>query len=66
MAYLFWLGVVLIFVYEFYALEQHKGETISEVIWRITVTHPLIALAFGVLMGHFFWQSASVYSGACK
>lgn len=65
-AVLFWIGVALILFYEFYALHQNQGKTISEIIWRITFTHPLIALAFGILMGHFFWQSTAVYLGNCK
>lgn len=62
----FWLGVVLILSYEFYALYMKQGKTISEITWRLTVAHPLVAFSFGVLMGHFFWQSTSVYLGMCK
>lgn len=62
----FWAGVALIFVYELYQLDANKGETISEIIWRLCATRPLIPLVFGVLMGHFFWQNSSVYLGTCK
>jgi hypothetical protein len=34
-----------------------RGRTLSELVWWITVTHPLLPLAFGILMGHFFWQA---------
>ena len=61
----FWAGIVLIVAYEFWALEQNKGRTISEITWRLSVSHPLIPLLMGVLMGHFFWQSTSVYLGKC-
>jgi hypothetical protein len=62
----FWLGVALIFGYEIIAFEQKKGETISEITWRIITTHPLVGVATGVLIGHLFWQSAFVYAGRCK
>ena len=35
--------------------------TISEIIWHLCIKHPMVPFAFGVLMGHFFWQSTSVY-----
>jgi predicted permease len=62
----FFLGCVLIIYYEIFAWKQNTGKTISEIIWRITVFHPIIAFLFGILMGHFFWQSAKVYLGQCK
>jgi hypothetical protein len=30
--------------------------TLSELVWRTARDYPLLPLAFGVLMGHFFWQ----------
>jgi hypothetical protein len=33
-----------------------KGDTLSEIVWMVTVHYPLLPLAFGLLMGHFFWQ----------
>lgn len=50
--------VIGLFVYEFIALRRRRGETISEVVWRLTFNHPLVPFLFGLLMGHFFWQSA--------
>lgn len=31
------------------------GDTISEIVWALNDRWPIVALAFGVLMGHFFW-----------
>ena len=64
--FVFWMGVILIFGYEVIAFEQKKGETISEITWRIVTTHPLVPLAVGILIGHLFWQSTAVYLGHCK
>ena len=63
---IFWSGVSLIFLYEIVAFDQKKGETISEITWRIVTTHPLVAVAAGILIGHLFWQSSAVYQGLCK
>jgi hypothetical protein len=63
---IFWTGILLIFFYEIIAFEQKKGDTISEITWRIVTTHPLVAVAAGVLIGHLFWQSSAVYLGHCK
>jgi hypothetical protein len=47
------LGIAL----EIYALASGvPGRTLSELVWSITKDYPLLALAFGLLMGHFFWQ----------
>lgn len=65
----FVLGCGLILSYEIYAFTheaEHPHETISEITWRICTTHPIIPLLFGILGGHLFWQSASVYQGLCK
>ena len=37
---------------------NREGDTISEIIWTVTTKRPLVPFAFGVLMGHFFWQRA--------
>jgi hypothetical protein len=47
------LGLI---VYEFVALYRSRGETISEIFWRLS-RRPLIPFAFGVLCGHLFWQA---------
>ncbi|MGC2411102.1 MAG: hypothetical protein WA459_00165 [Stellaceae bacterium] len=36
-----------------------KGRTLSELVWLISYQYPLLPLAFGILMGHFFWQHRS-------
>jgi hypothetical protein len=62
--YLPWIGLVLLGIYEFWALASeskdpaHQGLTISEHIWNVTLKHPLVPFAFGMLMGHFFWQAS--------
>lgn len=33
--------------------------TLSEIVWNITKEYPLLPLALGLLMGHFFWQSVN-------
>lgn len=65
MGWLVAVGVALILTYEFWALKQNRGITISEFVWRLSVRYPLIPFAFGGLCGHFFWQSALVYAGKC-
>jgi hypothetical protein len=48
---------LLVGAYELYALlTPMDGDTISEIIWRIAKGYPILPFAFGVLMGHFFWQ----------
>jgi len=32
------------------------SSTLSDIVWEITTHYPLLPLAFGLLMGHFFWQ----------
>ncbi len=42
---------------EVYALGSGvPGRTLSELVWGIAYNYPLLPLAFGLLMGHFFWQ----------
>lgn len=54
------LGLVgAMLAYEVYALRTEcEGDTISEIIWATTTKRPLLPFAFGLLMGHFFWQRA--------
>lgn len=55
MKYIPWIGLGLLLVYEIWALKSDApGDTISEVIWRVS-KRPLLPFAFGILMGHFFW-----------
>jgi len=47
-------------VYELVALKTKcEGDTISEIMWTTTTKRPILPFAFGVLMGHFFWQRVS-------
>ena len=54
-----WIFVVIVFgmlVYEGITLfNKVDGDTISEIIWALS-KRPLVPFAFGMLMGHFFWQ----------
>ena len=63
---IFWFGVILIFIYEIVSVDKNKGETISEITWRLVTTRPIIPLVVGILVGHLFWQSTAVYLGYCK
>lgn len=54
--------VLGLLVYEIVALKKNNHMTISEVVWRMTFQHPLVPFAFGLLMGHFFWQSTKCFS----
>jgi riboflavin transporter FmnP len=54
----FIVGIIfLIVVYDIWALKKStKTEyTISYVIAKTSLKNPIIAFAFGMLMGHFFW-----------
>jgi hypothetical protein len=58
-----WIAVLLIGAYEFWALAVEgstsaTGLTISEIIWNVTLRHPLVPFVAGMLAGHFFWQQA--------
>ena len=55
MKYVAILGIVLLFVYEFWAIKSKtKGDTISEFVWKAS-SRPLLPFGMGILMGHFFW-----------
>jgi len=55
-------GVILItitailIVWDIIAGATNTHSTISETITTISGQYPIIPFAFGVLMGHFFWQ----------
>lgn len=56
MIWVFWAAIILLFVYEIWAVyTREEGDTISEIIWTASVNRPVIPFAFGFLMGHFFW-----------
>lgn len=47
-------------VYDVYAADtQERGDTISEVIATAARRRPIIAVAAGVVIGHWFWPMAS-------
>lgn len=53
----FFVWVVAGLLYEFVALARpFPGDTISEIIWATAEKYPILTLAFGLLMGHLFWQ----------
>lgn len=61
-----WAGGLL--TYELLALSnKHPGDTISELVWTLIKGRPWLSAllcigllsAFGLLMGHFFWQARS-------
>lgn len=49
---------LVIFAYDAYALYRSRDTeyTISFVIATAAKRNPIIPLAFGILMGHFFWS----------
>lgn len=53
-----WLSWLIIGLgIEIWALaSQVPGRTLSELVWYITENYPLLPLAFGLLLGHFFWR----------
>lgn len=51
-------GIIIIAIYDIYALiEGGESATISSIIFNNSQVAPMIPLAFGVLIGHVFWQS---------
>jgi len=59
--WIFGLIVLVLLVYEGLAIYQSQGNTISEIIWRLTRTYPLVPFALGLLCGHFFWQASKLW-----
>lgn len=56
----------LLLGYEAWTLaNRHKGDTISEFLWR-TMRRPLVPFALGALAAHFVWQSQDVYDKLAK
>lgn len=54
------LTAALIFGYEVYAFYNRVGgDTVSEIIWRLTGQYPLLVflagLVIGLVAGHLFW-----------
>jgi hypothetical protein len=56
MEHIFTALLLLILLYELVALgTPQQGDTISEIVWRVSSTRPILPFAVGVLCGHFFW-----------
>ena len=55
-----WLvGIGGMIVYELWSVfNSIPGDTLSEAVWDFG-QHPMIVLAVGILMGHFFWNKRS-------
>jgi hypothetical protein len=34
---------------------KRRGDTLSELVWAATDSTPLVPLAIGVVVGHWFW-----------
>lgn len=52
------LIVTLALAYEGWTLFNNiPNDTISESVWRIASSRPLVPFLAGFLMGHFFWQA---------
>ena len=50
------LGIGGLLLYEAYAvMNSTPGDTLSEAVWAYG-QHPVVALAVGILIGHFWWQ----------
>jgi hypothetical protein len=52
-----WIAAICgLLAYEGYTLlNDVPGDTLSEAVWKYG-QHPMIGLAVGVLLGHFFWR----------
>lgn len=51
-------GILIIAVYDIYALTVGgQPSTISSVILNQSKVAPMIPLAFGILIGHVFWEN---------
>ena len=47
---------VIVAIVEAWALASpESGDTISEIVWQVTDSLPLLPFAFGVLAGHFWF-----------
>lgn len=57
MKWVFLALIVAMFLYEFVAMSNRApGDTISEIIWKVTANYPILPFLTGFLCGHFFWQ----------
>jgi hypothetical protein len=53
--------------YEVWTLTNKiQEDTLSEEVWRSIPRRPLVSLAAGMVIGHFFWQSQDVYDREIK
>jgi hypothetical protein len=51
-----WLTVGLLSLWDVFAMIKGRDSTISVIMWDNAQLYPMIPFAFGVLMGHLFWQ----------
>lgn len=50
-------AIAVLLAYEGWTLINHvPNDTISESIWRIAASRPLVPFLAGLLCGHFFWS----------
>lgn len=57
---LIWVTVATLSIYDVFVLYKEGGNaTISVVMWNTAQSYPIVPFAFGVLMGHLFWQFKS-------
>lgn len=59
MTRLFTIASILIIVIVDVGFAVSGRETISEFIYEISRNYPIVAAAFGVLLGHWFWPMRS-------
>ena len=51
------VAIVGLLAYEGYTLANAvPGDTLSETVWAVAGSYPLLPFLVGILCGHFFWQ----------
>lgn len=51
------VAIVALLGYEGYTLiNTTPGDTLSEAVWAVAGSYPLLPFLVGILCGHFFWQ----------
>lgn len=49
-------ATALLIAYDVYvAVNDTRGDTISELVTKHSLKRPIIPFAFGVIIGHWFW-----------
>lgn len=58
MIWLLILSLAGLLVYEVWALRRTEpGDTISEIVWKLSAKSRLVPFLGGLLCGHLFWNS---------